>query len=319
MDQRHEPPDTRPTEDMSNWTHGGQYISQATRELLIHDFTELIVQGLKYDVPKEFFGQPDASVLIASFLRAFSSMLGARIASDSEGSAFYFKAAMFSQHERTLIAAKVVDLASTWTPDDEGMPPAAERFAAWDALETESLNESDFLMLKAFLLRSAELQWLLQRLKESAAFLQTGPTGAYARNEIAAAMDESDGWLNLTLDWDLKAMLDTQYHGVQTYSSLLPNMVVYIGSPSTCFATTASQYAHKLWPAISSRTLSCLEIAMSSSINEATITFETIRMKVKLSGAVTRIELNSQGYRAYGSRPRIEILEVSTVSLWTVE
>jgi hypothetical protein len=82
---------------------------------LIHDFAELVVQSLNNDVPKEFFGQPDVSVLIASFLRAFSSMLIAGIASDSEGSALNLKTAMLIQHERTLIAAKVVNLASTWT------------------------------------------------------------------------------------------------------------------------------------------------------------------------------------------------------------
>lgn len=337
---RHEFPNTRPAEDMSNWTHGGEsHISQATRELLIHDFAELVVQSLNNDVPKEFFGQPDVSVLIASFLRAFSSMLIAGIASDSEGSALNLKTAMLIQHERTLIAAKVVNLASTWTPDDDGMPSAAERVAAWDAWEAEPLGRSEFIdaggiplqgeaalrlpnvfTSKAFLLQSEELKWLLQQLRASAAFLQTGSSSAYARNEIAAAMDEYDGWLNLTLDWDLKAMLDKQYHGVQTYSSLLSNMVVYIGSPSSCFATTASQYAHQIWPAVSSKPLTCLEIAVSSNTNEATTTSGTIRMTVRLSGAVTRIELSciNQGYRAYGLRPRMELLEVSTVLLWTV-
>ena len=130
----------------------------------------------------------------------------------------------------------------------------------------------------------------------------TGPAFSYIKDQMTRVVAEKPNVIQLQLNWDVAAILRGQNAPGRPAPGCLSNTIVYNGTPTMCYATTVRQYAKKLWPAVCSPVLGCLERALSSSdygrskLGWEVAEFHDIAVGVKLDGATTSVSIE-RGFR----------------------
>jgi hypothetical protein len=311
-----------------------------TEHSLANDFANHIVENLTADKLKDLFSQheQDALVLIEDLVRDFAILLDVSVA----GIAVHQQAVTFVRHKRRIIARCLASAATAWRPSTEGQvsigekmrllhfddadpsqyedPNAERRFVEPDE-DTDRLDElhlpndnipelRDVVLAKGFLLNSDELPWMIDRIRRMESFSNTGNTWASVRGQIARVIESSDQQIDLTLHWDVLETLHEQYDRDESRLARLSDMIVYNGTASMCYASTTSEYAEQVWPALGKSIVATFDRAVVSADHVSIIALHKSRLQISLNGTITDIRLEATTERS-DSQSRIQMLEVS--------
>jgi hypothetical protein len=87
-------------------------------------------------------------------------------------------------------------------------------------------------------------------------------------------------------------------------------MIVYNGTASMCYASTTSEYAEQVWPALGKSIVATFDRAVVSADHVSIIALHKSRLQISLNGTITDIRLEATTERS-DSQSRIQMLEVS--------
>jgi hypothetical protein len=316
-------------------------LAPETEHSLANDFANHIVENLTADKLKDLFGrhEQDALVLIEDLVRDFAILLDVSIA----GNAVHQQAVTFVRHKRRIIARCLASAATAWRPSAEGQvsigekmrllhfddadpsqyeDPNAERMFVELDEDTNRLDElhlpndnipelRDVVLAKGFLLNSDELPWMIDRIRRMESLSNTGNSWASVRGQIARVIESGDQHIVITLHWDVLQTLHEQYDRDETRCSRLSDMIVYNGTASMCYASTASEYAEQVWPALGKRIVESFDRAVISADRVSVIALHKSRLQISLNRSSTDIRLEATTEKS-DSQSRIQMLEVST-------
>jgi hypothetical protein len=310
-----------------------------TEHSLANDFANHIVENLTADKLKDLFShhEQDALVLIEDLVRDFTILLDVSVA----GNAVHRQAVTFVRHKRRIIARCLASAATAWRPSAEGQvsigekmrllhfdeadpsqyedPNTERRFVKPDE-DTDRLDElhlpndnipelRDVVLAKGFLMNSDELPWMIDRIRRMESFSNTGNTWASVRGQIARVIESSDQQIDLTLHWDVLETLHGQYDRDVSRLARLSDMIVYNGTASMCYASTTSEYAEQVWPALGKIIVASFDRAVFSADHVSIIALHKSRLQISLNGTTTDIRLETTAERS-DSQSRIQMLEV---------
>jgi len=175
----------------------------------------------------------------------------------------------------------------------------------------------DVVHARRFLLASQELPWLIKRIKRQCVHDLSGDTYADVRNDLVTAVADVGAQLCLELHWQPLQFAQEQAFGeeTQTESCWLSRMIVYCGNTTTCYATTLSEYASRVWPDYAERTVACIQNALNTWRDQdtgerTTKVFDALGISIAIDDSTMTVRL-LEGGELVGAEARIRALEVS--------
>lgn len=313
----------------------GMAVPQPSQSILSSLVAENIRKNLDESVLESISTQGHGVDVVSGYILGFAILLGAELV--NRESDIRQKATNFARRFRDGIAgqstqpkgglklypgsqASLKDGVDGWgststntpkfsDPSEQTEGPPVPESRPTHALDPLTLNEIP--EVQEYLTESLEFQWLLKRIKRSTSLTQTGGEFLSAQTAIVKALEDNPGCLWLTLDWNPFTLLSGQYR-----NGSLSNMIVYSGSESTCYATTALEYTGRVWPQFSKGTLKCFEKALSNSNHAAAITFQGLGLDVRIHDQNTTVRLStnpSEGPESWTALVEVSLLAISNV------